>query len=1275
MKIIIKILPIFLLAIFSLAFISNINAGVIIDAGVFPCSSVPSYYQIGQPINIACNLSQGGDPSYYSWLGMNYTIGTCNGACGGTPSSIIQQSTFTSANKIPDGDLVEYNAIFIPTNAYHVANLAYFIYGCYAAENMSSNSIPSPSTPCPTEGLPVPNNWQLRNFFSAYLYAQNLSVTLSASPPSTVSPGSDEVFAATAANGTPPYTYNFTVYNIGTNIILANDLTTSNTFTWDVPTNDSGKIFSANVIVNDSYNIQNGNCPRYGCGDLGISNSISPIAIAPETPVGSPFWAGYTALPPTPPDSINGSWIVEAAVPSLTAPITYGSQWIGLGGARNTNLLQIGTRSNYNLAGGSNYSVFYEEVNFSNGGISGGTPPLPINMLITPGDIMAASISLSGNTPEECISQNCKWILNITDITKNEYKSVNVLYDPNTFYADWIEEAFQFALGPLVVSYPLSHFGIANYGSKYTNIKNTNYVTINSIKYPMGTIPSFKFNLNSSFLGLATATPSNITANGTSFRVYGPSIPNLSVETPTSQYKAMNLSQFDHLSSGASGGTGYYRYQWLEETPGSTTFANASTLCLDSAPGTCPSTSFFSSGNSTGNYYFKLRVTDNATLETSNSSSVCIVITPYTIRNYSCAVNKNESYTESVSANSPTDHLIMTIANAIDPITVNGIGSVSYTICSSPSTCLPVGAYVVNVTDTNTLYSETWPLIVYYPPEVSVSPYNSVLDEGQQIYISANVVNGTGLFNYQWYNVTSGNYVPISNAIGSTYLLNATGSGTFKYSIAITDVGTSNTVTVESNNATVVVKPALSVNVTPANSIVLIGRTLAFNSLVSGGTGNFVYQWYNYSSNFYGIPIANQISNDLTIPFNSIGNFSYLLVVTDQGTTTSPKATTISTPVNISVEDPVLPRGVKNYLPITLLNYQNTAIASNTPIAIGTTNTFTGNVIGFNAIAYQQYETCNLDNAEFFFVNGTIISSWLEGNILNEIAANTLCTSSSSANALASSANILYWIDYPWPSSFLPANTGSNTIYLGWTGNVVGAANTLFGYNALYNSYTGEAPQLSCNNPSNTITGCTTGQYGEYDNGNSIFKVYYNFMGTATPSGLVTSGTYTQNNGIYIQSKKAATANTMTYYSPGTSNVFEGLIRYGGYPTAAGWGDFGAVAPGTNSCKKTNNGICWILTGEHAGVFQPEIGTVLGASVSPNTNWNVYSAYWPASTKGLFNFNYGATNTVIATASLSEPFGVSTAAADTNALSMQWIRIRQAPPNDILPGTVVGNVI
>lgn len=158
-----------------------------------------------------------------------------------------------------------------------------------------------------------------------------------------------------------------------------------------------------------------------------------------------------------------------------------------------------------------------------------------------------------------------------------------------------------------------------------------------------------------------------------------------------------------------------------------------------------------------------------------------------------------------------------------------------------------------------------------------------------------------------------------------------------------------------------------------------------------------------------------------------------------------------------------VPTNIVTYVPITLTNSQSAAIAANTPL-----------LITVNATTYKQYETCSLNNTEFFFSNGVVINSWLEGNLTNEATFNSACTSSTSLNALSGSNNIGFWVSYNWPSTFLPASGGTNTIYLGFAGNAISTSNTLF--NVMND---GEAPQLSNN-------------YGAYDDGANVFSIYFN---------------------------------------------------------------------------------------------------------------------------------------------------------------------------------------
>ncbi|MDE1860637.1 MAG: hypothetical protein KGH72_02860 [Candidatus Micrarchaeota archaeon] len=75
--------------------------------------------------------------------------------------------------------------------------------------------------------------------------------TIAASNTPVVGSNQYELFSAYESGGTTPYTYNFLVYNSVTNIVVANMITTSNTFLWQV-TGNAGNTLVANVFVTDS---------------------------------------------------------------------------------------------------------------------------------------------------------------------------------------------------------------------------------------------------------------------------------------------------------------------------------------------------------------------------------------------------------------------------------------------------------------------------------------------------------------------------------------------------------------------------------------------------------------------------------------------------------------------------------------------------------------------------------------------------------------------------------------------------------------------------------------------------------------------------------------------------------------------------------------------------------------------------------------------------------------------------------------------------------------
>lgn len=430
--------------------------------------------------------------------------------------------------------------------------------------------------------------------------------------------------------------------------------------------------------------------------------------------------------------------------------------------------------------------------------------------------------------------------------------------------------------------------------------------------------------------------------------------------------------------------------------------------------------------------------------------------------------------------------------------------------------------------------------------------------------------------------------------------------------------------------------------------------------------------------------LSTSLLNNLTLTYSlSVGNT--LIVNSSVNSTTLSQQINATIPINqnttirfdtqgnanYSAIDPtvvVSPTNVVAYLPITFTNPSATAVPANTPIAIGVLNTAGNSVIGFNAVKYSQYETCNLNNGEFFFANGTIAYSWMEGNILNEENANGICTSPSAYNSLIQSANVLYWIKVPGASYLI--GSGTNTVYLGWMGNVITASNTL-----LNKVTTGEAPQLTCANPGASTTTCN---YGQYDNGNQIFKVYENFTGNTLntwPSGIWTGGGVASISNGMTMTGSGGVGTAMSW------NVAINSFDWFGWISLASGNAGSYIAPVGNP-----NSNQWLLKdGSECGVgfYWQETYVSSATCAKIGTLTNNGAVYYPFSLMGQGNQQtfqaqvaYGNIyNGIIA--------GGFTQGATSNAFLntygptdvFQWVRLRPLPPNRMMPTVAYGSVV
>ena len=135
---------------------------------------------------------------------------------------------------------------------------------------------------------------------------------------------------------------------------------------------------------------------------LTVAPESSPV-VAPES---STFQSGYTAYAPTPTDAFSAV-SVNWTMPTVACPPganTNAAQWPGIGDA--TSVVQEGTQE-FCSSGTPSYGAFCELYEVGNP-IEAPCSLPPSSYPVSPGDAIAAAVSISGST----------WTLSLTDTTK-----------------------------------------------------------------------------------------------------------------------------------------------------------------------------------------------------------------------------------------------------------------------------------------------------------------------------------------------------------------------------------------------------------------------------------------------------------------------------------------------------------------------------------------------------------------------------------------------------------------------------------------------------------------------------------------------------------------------------------------------------------------------------------------------------------------------------------------------------------------------------------------
>ncbi len=337
-----------------------------------------------------------------------------------------------------------------------------------------------------------------------------------------------------------------------------------------------------------------------------------------------------------------------------------------------------------------------------------------------------------------------------------------------------------------------------------------------------------------------------------------------------------------------------------------------------------------------------------------------------------------------------------------------------------------------------------------------------------------------------------------------------------------------------------------------------------------------------------------------------------------------------STPI---IKPVSMPSEILHYAPIEIVNSQSTPTPAQFQQII--------------TIPEQQYKayinfTGASANFEYFYPNGTIIPAWIENN---------------------NSGNLVTWIKL---SNSILSN--SNTIiYLGFAGtnNLLSSSGT---------TGIGEAPQLPCG--TTPTSSCAT--YAEYDDGAKVFNNYWNFAGSSLPiDWIATSSSYSIDNGITLNNNNVGSL--YVYYGSFnivSANVFDSY----GYSTARGSGNgntysaglinggtaSSSLGAGTAASGSDYTGYTWSSS---AG----ESLTDLGAPSS--TQEHVFTLYQTSSTAD-WQLDYGTlfSSTASYGAATSTSISIYSAEPTSGQAFVQWIRIRNYPPNGAMPNVTFGSV-
>ncbi len=311
-----------------------------------------------------------------------------------------------------------------------------------------------------------------------------------------------------------------------------------------------------------------------------------------------------------------------------------------------------------------------------------------------------------------------------------------------------------------------------------------------------------------------------------------------------------------------------------------------------------------------------------------------------------------------------------------------------------------------------------------------------------------------------------------------------------------------------------------------------------------------------------------------------------------------------------------------HYLYVTLQNSQGSA-----------TNTIFQQMVYFNAISYNSYESAGLGNVRFYNSNAlpataNELDSWCE----------------SGCNTTAS--NAIFWV------KLTSAIGATSNALLNMTFQPSSSAN--YAYDGVY---AGEAPQLS-----------TT--YAQYDIGNTIFPWYQAWGGLSSPPG-GWSGTIVASYGAQDAAFGSGGSSKTVYASPPSGLTTFPLVYdyYGDF--ASGTPTVGlATSDGTNgACSASLYNWAISLSGTKIELSCDSVGSY---TYTGGTKL-VFTALFSSATSGTLLQNYTSSLAVTATTGTPTYFIINTPPGGGYPVVVYWTRSRAYPPSGVMPTETLGS--